>query len=85
MQAFLAALVAMDDIPGCDRDKFTVIGPYGRCKLLLERIPSLSTSLQVATDQCANVFAGVLKKAVVANLLLDVVLQRTADLHMNAT
>lgn len=80
----LAALVAADDILGGNGDELAVIRAHGRSQFPLKGVPCFIAGSQVTADQRADVFARVLIETFIPDLLLDVILQRAADLHMNA-
>jgi hypothetical protein len=79
-----SALITPNDILGRYGPEFALFSSETRLKLPLQPVPRLVAGLQIATDQGTNIFAGVFLKAVLANLLLQVGLELTADADMNA-
>ncbi|EGL65518.1 hypothetical protein AGRO_1902 [Agrobacterium sp. ATCC 31749] len=81
----LTTLVSADYIISRDGYKLAVIRAHCGSQFLLQGIPCLVASLQVTPNKRSNIFARILIKTVITNLLLDMVLQRAADFDVNAT
>src|SRR5256885_14786408 len=79
-----SALITPKDILGRNGPESALFSSEPRLKLPLQPVPRLVAGLQIATDKGTNIFAGVFIKAVLANLLLQVGLELTADADMNA-
>ncbi|OCC03396.1 hypothetical protein BA190_18825 [Labrys sp. WJW] len=79
-----SALVSPNDILSRHRHEFAFVSSQSWFELLFQPVPGLVLAVQITADQGPNIFAGVLVKAVLANLLLEMRLQPPANADVDA-